>query len=203
MRQCAWWAQWAQKSCRSRPGARRTRIGRSARRCVEVPAFRARRRDDVIGRARRSRGTSRAAADRRARPHPSTPHRATPRYEPHIPLAPAGDARQPATASARSKIFLECAAQAANREHGLRALKDLLRHRACDHQAGRIRTWEKGPFAERLPLFIDIPPIFNVRHNELTRSWERVIRCGQCGDFARFHGSVRRGPQANVQLAPK
>ena len=145
-------------------------------------------------------------------PHPSTPHRATPRYEPHIPLAPAGNARQPATASARSKIFLECAAQAANREHGLRALKDLLRHRACDHQAGRIRTWEKGPFAERLPLFIDIPPIFNVRHNELTRShghrgglrtWERVIRCGPCGDFARFHGSVRRGPQANVQLAPK
>lgn len=191
MRQCAWWAQ---KSCRSRPGARRTRIGRSARRCVEVPAFRARRRDDVIGRARRSRGTSRAAADRRARP-PSfhaPPGNATIRAS-----HPARARRQrPATghtASARSKIFLECAAQAANREHGLRALKDLLRHRACDHQAGRIRTWEKGPFAERLPLFIDIPPIFNVRHNELTRShvhreglrtWERVIHCGQCCDFA-------------------
>jgi len=72
-------------------------------------------------------------------------------------------------------------------------LKVLLHRRARDHQSGRIRTWEKVPFAERLPFFIDIPTIFNVRQNELTRpqvhsgwrsTWERVIHCGNCGDFA-------------------
>jgi|UPI00030C93A4 hypothetical protein len=39
-------------------------------------------------------------------------------------------------------------------------LKVLLHRRARDHQSGRIRTWEKVPFAERLPFFIDIPMIF-------------------------------------------
>lgn len=102
-----------------------------------------------------------------------------PRYEPHIPLTPAGNARQPTKRLCTLKT--------------LKTLKDLLPRRSRDHQADRIRTWEKVPFAEQVPLFIDIPTIFNVRHNELTRShvhreglrtWERVIHCGNCGDFA-------------------
>ena len=124
--------------------------------------------------ARRSRGTSRAAAGRRAGGtlFHTPPVCAMIRASHAAPAVPDG------------------------RPHDLRTPGGRLR-RAHERRAGRSCTWESGPLAKLTPIFAGIPPVLDVRPDSLTCS--HVHR----GGSAHMGASRPRPPAQRFRMIPR